>query len=492
VTRTPHAEGVVFGRYVLMDRLATGGMGEVYLALQRGLGAYEKPLAVKRLLPHLSEDSEAVQRFLEEAQLAARMNHANIVQVFDVGVIEGGYFIAMEFVQGVSLQALMTALDSRGRQLPAELCVYVARVLCDALQHAHGLVSREGQKLEVVHRDVSPQNVLISVDGAVKLTDFGIAKCRMSPRLTRTGSVKGKLEYVSPEMLRGLPIDRRADLFGLGATLAHMATLRSPFARDNDSATMRAVDQDPLPDLAVLRPELPVAFIAAVSRAVEKEPDARFNSARAMRDVLPACADLEASADALGALVRELCPVQVKGLEAQTSRARAVIGSGTSTLTFEGPQSQPSRHAAGRAWSLGRTTLVLLTLAGAGVFASYWGTRNRGEAPPVQMTQSATVPAPAVNEAKPFAPSPPTAPKPAARKTLPPARVKPGYLSVDATPWAEVSVSGRSVGETPLFRIPVEAGRVTVLLRSPSTGKSVTRTVTVNPGAERQMKEDLR
>jgi hypothetical protein len=477
--------GIPLGRYVLGERLAVGGMGEVYVATQLGLGEYRKPLALKLLLPHLSEDGQAVQMFLHEAHLAAKMNHPNVVQIFDVGKEDERYFIAMELVRGVPVSIFIEALAEAGRKLPAELLTYVGRALCDGLHHAHELADADGGRLEVVHRDVTPHNVLLSVDGAVKLTDFGIAKARDYQNQTRPGAVKGKLAYVSPEHVRGEPVDRRADIFGVALTLWHLATLQSPFSRDNEAATLRAVEGEPLPPLTDFRPDLPDELVGAVARGGEKEPDRRFSSALAFRDALPfPPAD---APQALGELVAELCHGHLKVLEEKTALAldfmtQADTGSGTAR-----PRTWP------RVAAFGGAVLV-------GVAAAAWAVPRWSHPPPAPPAPVAAVPA-----VKPLGldltradpPAPPPEPVPVAVHEHVAVRPRPkpaaevGYLTLDAQPWASVYLGNKLIGETPISRFPVEAGTVDLKFSNPELDKVVHRRVRVDPGKDTLVRVSL-
>ena len=293
-------EGLQFGRYVLLERIAAGGMGEVYVGLQTGIGEFSRPVAVKLLLPHLSDDQRIISMFLREARLAGQMTHANIAQVYDVGFEHERYFIAMELVRGVSLSKLIAGLKGAGKQLSAEALVYIARGLCDGLHVAHEQRDTEGTPLGVVHRDVTPHNVLVSIDGAVKLTDFGIARVAEGDHKSQAGSVMGKLGYLAPEQLQGLEIDRRVDLFAAGATLFHLAALEKPF----DTPTGATIDPHRLPraPLRVFRPDLPRQLIEAIERAMHVDVDQRFATAREFRLALPEVTPNQD--ELLGALVR--------------------------------------------------------------------------------------------------------------------------------------------------------------------------------------------
>ncbi len=325
--------GIPLGRYLLGDKLATGGMAEVFVAVQRGHEGLEKPLAIKLLLPHLVEDQQVVKMFLAEARLCARMDHPNIVHILDLGLEQDRYFIAMELVHGVSLARLVKALVREDRTLSAPLLLHVARGLLDALHYAHTMTGPDGKPLGLIHRDVTPHNILVSVNGDVKLTDFGIAKMQAAIGQTRPGVVRGKLDYLSPEQLRFQRPDSRMDLFAAGLTLFYVATGRSAFARASPQETMKALQNEPLPMLQALRPDLPRGLVEAISRATNKEPELRFPSAKAFRDALPPPTPQE-RADVLGALVAEIFPRVVVALDRASRTLVALkVGQGDSGPT---------------------------------------------------------------------------------------------------------------------------------------------------------------
>lgn len=491
-------KGVFLGRYLLGERVAMGGMGEIRLAVQTGLGEYKKPLVLKLLLPHLASDPQAVKMFLDEARLASGMNHPNVVQIFDVGVENGQYYIAMELVRGVAMSALIRGLIETGKTLSPRALEHVGRSLCEGLFHAHERKGEDLRPLGLVHRDVTPHNVLLSVQGEVKLTDFGIAKARDSSSFTRPGLVKGKYEYLSPEQVSGQSVDHRADIFSAGVTLFQLATLTAPFRRDTDEAVLRAVRLADLPRPETLRKDLPTAFCDALVRATDKDPSRRFASAREFRDAIAPATSSEA-ADELGALVRELCTDAVATLEKKTEATRHLGTVSVAVDPHEVPREVFERRASLRAGLFG--ALFMAGVAAVG-FAG-WRTLSPTEptAPAKTEVDPQPTPVPLEVAAPPTSESPPPPepePSPEPPRLEPPKRPatlaaeRAGYLSVDAVPWAKVFVEGKSAGDTPLARYPVKAGWVNVTLENPETGRVAKRRVKVAGGKEAQLKVDLR
>ena len=234
------APGACVGRYQLLRRLAIGGMAELHLACAMGVGGFQKVVVLKRVLPHLAADAGFVRMFLDEARLAAHLDHPNIVQVIDSGEAAGEYFYAMEYVHGRNVRELLGAASHAGG-MPLAVALTIAVGIAAALEHAHGRVDLEGRPLDLVHRDVSPSNVLVSYDGAVKLTDFGIAKAATRTQETTAGTMKGKIGYMSPEQCRGEAVDRRSDIFSLGVVLFELTTCERLFFGDSDFAVLNKV-----------------------------------------------------------------------------------------------------------------------------------------------------------------------------------------------------------------------------------------------------------
>jgi serine/threonine protein kinase len=273
------------GRFQIIGRLATGGMAEVYLALSGELPGYRTLLVVKRILPHLASNRQFIGMFLDEARLAALLDHPNVVRIIEVGHDGEEYFLAMELVQGKPLSAVLRKATRERRPPSPALAAYVIAQAANGLGYAHALTDGDGRPLGVVHRDVSPQNVLLSFEGAVKLIDFGVARAFGRVAHTSPGGLKGKIEYMSPEQASAEEVDHRADVFALGVVLWEVLTGRRLYRRETELATMRAILDDPIPrpsEVADVPPELD----AVVMRALRKRRDARFASAHEMAQAL--------------------------------------------------------------------------------------------------------------------------------------------------------------------------------------------------------------
>jgi serine/threonine-protein kinase len=268
------SEPVPFGRYLLLRRIATGGMAEIYLAKQQGPGSFERSLVIKRILPHLASNPKFTTMFLDEAALAAQLVHPHIAQVYDFGEVDESYFIALELVKGPDLRTLIRAAAKTKRPPPVEVAVRIIAQVVAALDHAHNLKSESGQKLGIVHRDVSPQNVLVSYDGVAKLVDFGIAKANSSNSETEAGVVKGKFAYMAPEQLRLMKLDGRTDLYSAALVLYELLTLQQAIQGEGAMAISAAAEARMEP-LESLRPDLPPDLIALMKRATDVDRNRR-------------------------------------------------------------------------------------------------------------------------------------------------------------------------------------------------------------------------
>ncbi|MDB4956551.1 MAG: serine/threonine protein kinase [Myxococcales bacterium] len=269
-----------FGSYQLIAKLATGGMAEIYLARPSSAPTSKDVLVLKRILPHLAEDDHFVTMFRDEADLASKLVHKNVCNVQSFGQYGGTWFIAMEYLHGVPLSRMMTKLSKAGKMLDYRIVAAIICQACEGLHAAHEARGAEGELLGVVHRDVSPPNMMVISDGTVKLLDFGIAKARGANSRTRTGTVKGKNAYMSPEQILGKPLDRRSDIFALGCVMYEMLAIRRLFHRDSDFLTFKAITEEPIPDIRERRPDLPPGMRAALIQAMARDPNGRFDTAQ--------------------------------------------------------------------------------------------------------------------------------------------------------------------------------------------------------------------
>jgi serine/threonine protein kinase len=273
-----------FGPYELLDRVAIGGMAEVFKAKRTGVEGFEKIVALKRILPHLSENKEFLDMFVDEAKMVAGLAHPNIVQIYDLGRIERSYYIAMEFVHGRDLRTIMKRAREKGLRMPLDLSLRVVSQVCAALEYAHRKKDERGRPMEIVHRDVSPQNILLSFEGEVKLVDFGIAKAATKASSTDRGALRGKLLYMSPEQAWGRPIDRRSDVFSLGIVLYEMVTETKPFVGAGSELTiLELVRQCVITPAREINPRVPEALDRVITKALAREPGERYQDAAQMQ-----------------------------------------------------------------------------------------------------------------------------------------------------------------------------------------------------------------
>jgi len=275
-----------FGRYTLVRRVGVGGMAEIWKAKAQGPAGFEKVLAIKKVLPHLVEDGEFIDMFVEEAKLVATLVHPNIVQVFDFGQVgKLDYFIAMEYVAGSNLAQVIRRLGERGSRFPLEVSLYVVLEACKGLGHAHGKEDLAGNNLGIVHRDVSPQNILVSFGGEVKVTDFGIAKVASALTRTAEGHVRGKLAYMSPEQANTRSVDNRSDLFSLCVVLYELCTGRRLFSGSSSSEIFAKVTGFKVPTDEDLS-KIPYEVRSIIKQGLEPDPEARFQDATEMEQAL--------------------------------------------------------------------------------------------------------------------------------------------------------------------------------------------------------------
>ncbi|HYV48397.1 MAG TPA: serine/threonine-protein kinase [Myxococcaceae bacterium] len=271
-----------FGSYRILRRIARGGMAEVYLAVKGGPGGVEKVVVLKRILPELSEVDEFVQVFLDEARIAARLDHPNIAHIYDLGESQSQYYLAMEYLPGDDLASVIQQCQRSQKLAPIEFAAEVVASACAGLHFAHTLVDGSGRPLNVVHRDVSPSNVVVTYLGEVKVIDFGIARAESNLVRTGAGKPKGKTLYMSPEQASGQPLDRRSDVFSIGIVLHELLTTRRLFRRPTEDETLQAVLADRIDAPSALRPEIPAELDRICMKALARPLHERYQSAEAL------------------------------------------------------------------------------------------------------------------------------------------------------------------------------------------------------------------
>lgn len=317
-----------FGKYFLLEKLAVGGMAEIYKAKTYGAEGFEKLLAIKRILPHAAEDKEFINMLIDEAKLSVLLSHANIVQVFDLGKIGSDYFISMEYIHGVNIRDVLYKLRERGEKIPAELAVFIASEICKGLDYAHRKTDTQGNPLGIVHRDISPQNILISYEGEVKIVDFGIAKAAMNISHTMAGILKGKIAYMSPEQAMGKTIDNRTDIFSLGILLYEAVTGKKLFTGESQFEVLKKirttrVRPEGLPD------SLATEMKMILSKALAYDPQDRYQQASDMSVALTRFlygTYTDFSPRKLSAFIRKHFPPEEKELPSDTAKQTLIEG----------------------------------------------------------------------------------------------------------------------------------------------------------------------
>jgi eukaryotic-like serine/threonine-protein kinase len=267
-------------RYRVLEKIASGGMAEVFRAESAGLEGFKKTVAIKRVLPHLSEKKQFIGMFLDEARLSAHLSHSNCVQVFDIGVGDNTYFIVMEFVDGADLKAVIENQKKSGQSFPIEEACLICVRICEGLAYAHELIDGTGQNIGIVHRDMSPPNVLITAFGEVKIVDFGLAKANSQLEHSEPGIIKGKFSYLSPEAALGHPVDARTDIFAVGIILWELLAGRRLFIGESDLETVRQVQSARVPPIRTINPYASLELEAVLAKALARDPEHRYQMAR--------------------------------------------------------------------------------------------------------------------------------------------------------------------------------------------------------------------
>jgi serine/threonine-protein kinase len=433
-----------FGRYQLVEPLGEGGMAQVWRARLEASDGFARDLVIKRILDDRRRDPTFASMFAREARLLAMLRHSNIIQVFDYGDVDGEPYLAMEFVEGVDVRRLVAWSRKQGERLAPGVCAFIAREVARALKHMHDAVDEAGRPMGLVHRDISPSNVLVGVDGSVKVLDFGVAKAAHDRSLTATGGFRGKVSYAAPEVLEGQAHEARSDLFALGVVMHEMLVGRRLFDAPSDLQTLGLVRAAAVRAPSELAPGVPASLDAICLRALARLPGDRFESAQALLT-------------AIDPIVHELQtgPEQLAALVAKVRSSPATPGSAVKL-----PPAQATPKAGSRRGLVAAGALAVVAVLGIGGFKLV----NREPVPtPAAIAAPVAAPAPAPP------PSPAPAPPPEA-VAAPPAAVALQHLELKSNPpGATVKTrAGRVLGETPFkAEWPVGERPTALLLERP-------------------------
>jgi hypothetical protein len=344
---------IPFGKYVLLERISVGGMAEVFKAKSFGVEGFEKILAIKRILPSLAEDSDFIDMFIDEAKICGQLNHANICQIFELGRVQDSHFIAMEFVWGKDLLQIQNRLRKQRSTMKPEMAAFVAAKLCEGLDYAHKKKDALGKPLHIIHRDISPQNILLSYEGELKIIDFGIAKAASRSSKTQAGVLKGKFGYMSPEQVRGLPLDRRSDVFAIGTILYELLTADRLFVGESDFETLEKVRNVTCAPISKVNPKVPPALEKIIMKALAKDAEDRYQwASEMMEDLHSFLVSFEPvfTAKQLAGWMRESFAIEMRReqeiLDEQRRIGKEVLNAGVAQGFGTGALSMPARSAA--------------------------------------------------------------------------------------------------------------------------------------------------
>ena len=485
-----------FGQYILLEKVASGGMAELFKAKKIGIEGFERVLAIKRILPHISSDEEFIDMFIAEAKLVARLSHKNIAQIYDFGKIGENYFIAMEYVKGKDLRTLLKRCIDKNISLPVEVAIFIAKEVLSALGYAHKQKDNTGKDLKLIHRDVSPQNILISYEGEIKVIDFGIAKAETHSH-TKTGTIKGKLAYMSPEQAWGKSIDHRSDIFSLGIVLYEMITGKRLFKGATEINTLEMVREarvEPFPSsLAAITPS---HLESMVLKALAREVKYRYQDASDMERDLGSILFELSSADPANVLKKFMNDLFNTEIEAES---RAETEGATKSIQYdhkvapkqkerterkssERRERRPEPAKKSFPYALLAIAVVATVLAAFFIWPKTVGEQSLLPLPPekaVHLDQRKAADQEVHGEAsmedsgqntdlneKTRAPDQESAEKTPVKK--PPQEVARGNLTINAVPWADIYINGKHYGTTPRMIRALRAGNYKVNLENPN------------------------
>jgi eukaryotic-like serine/threonine-protein kinase len=508
------------GRYELIRRLGTGGMAEVHLAKQQGASDFEKIVAIKTILPHLTGVTQVLELFVDEARIAAQLDHANIVRIYDFGKSADMPFIVMEYVHGTSLSELMRRCAQSGRTLPLDIALYVMRCVCRGLDYAHRKTAPDGAPLRIVHRDLDPRNILLSYEGEIKIGDFGIARAEVQRHQTTAGTIRGKMHYIAPETMGGGTVDQRADIYSLGVVFYEMiAGCRPIEEKETFQLYQRALKGDHVP-LQKAVPSVPPGLDAAIEKALCADRDKRYRDVGELLQAVEKSIDQQlkkSGSHSLRRLLHELFPDEAASpvigpgesaekpelhaapIPIRGEPARGIDGAGLGP-EISGTEIVPAKKRQSLAiWLASALVAAVLGLLLSSVFIKRDGAQEISEISVRKAPATPSAPTP-INEVG-SAPEtealseesqPPVKgdeKKPAAaplegQGAPPPAAARIGYISANADVGCDVTVDGKSVGVTPISLREASAGSHVVRFSNASLGLIKTFPVTVSAKKE--------
>jgi len=500
-----------FGQYTLVSPIAVGGMAEVWLAKLDGPQGFQKKVALKRMTGTLAEQPQFVSLFLDEARLMSGLTHPNIAQVYELGERDESFYVAMEFIDGQTVQHLMRAVTKATDRLPMALAVKIGRDVADALHYAHTKVDENGNPLNVIHRDVSPQNIMVTYDGVPKLLDFGIAKATTRSNATEAGQLRGKLSYMPPEQARGETIDARADQFALGVTLFEMLTHTRlyPALKEMDLFRLVATATEPYETPRQRDATIPDELSAIIAKMMERDPNARYPTMAEARDTLTTYLHTISQSmptnEVMALFMKKMFPPEARKLQATATSHSSlpIVGGDLLSSNLTSPLKKRNRKL-----MMGFGLAAAVLVVGGGVTYALWP-----EPPPP--------PKPVVNVDPPKLPPPPVeevdaglavvTPDPIPDdpdllplepidagvavvkkdpKKNPVAKAK-GKLSLTTSPWTNVYFGNKNLGETPLNGVALPAGKHRLVLVNEERKLKTTIEVEIKPNETTTMKLKL-
>jgi len=488
---------ILSGKYALVRKIASGGMAEVYLAKQLGLQGFEKLVVIKRILPHLSSNQTYVKMFLSEARTAANLHHSNIVHTFEVAEDSGVYYMVMEFLYGQDLRSLIKRLNKKKEKLPLEIAIGLIIEACSGLNYVHTKADLSGKHLGIVHRDVSPHNLIITYDGEIKLVDFGIAKVLENESETHSGVLKGKYAYMSPEQVKGEKLTNKTDLFSLGIILYEISTGERLFKKESQIQTLNSVSLCEIKLPSEINSEYPKCLENIILKSLAKDPESRFENCLEFRSALESClAELSLSYSPID------CSAYMKGIfcdlieKDRQNDANMFLGIDTAFWSIDELADNSSEEVTDcktvvknikpkRLWKYYVPVGCMVFLAAIGLSSEYdfsvkskklLSKKEERKIVDEVLNRIGYEEIVAFNN------------KPKKNKAT---KIQNGFLKIVVNPWANVILDGKSIGITPLSAIALRPGKYKLLLKNPILKKQKLRHIEIKPKQDLLIRESF-